>query len=85
MIDRECLCCIVRNDWAAGGVDELLKGAGKDATRLIRTAHSFVNVHTMLATCLVGTLADSYWLVIFAANRKTKFWHRKKKKKKKKF
>ena len=37
-----------------GGVTELMKGAGRDATALCEKAHPYVNVHNMVDKCLVG-------------------------------
>lgn len=37
-----------------GGVEELMRGAGSDATELFNEAHRWVNYETMLAKCLVG-------------------------------
>ncbi|KAI9033108.1 cytochrome b5-like heme/steroid binding domain-containing protein [Hyaloraphidium curvatum] len=42
-----------------GGVKELLRGAGRDATKLFMDAHSWVNVHLMLDKCLVGFLVGN--------------------------
>ncbi len=39
-----------------GGAGELLRGAGRDATRLFAEVHPWVNYETMLAACLVGVL-----------------------------
>lgn len=41
-----------------GGKGELLRGAGKDATKLFGEVHPWVNYETMLAACLVGVLVD---------------------------
>ena len=41
-----------------GGVKEVMKGAGKDATKLIDKIHAWVNVENMLARCLVGGLIE---------------------------
>jgi len=37
-----------------GGVDEIMKSAGKDGTKLFDFKHAWVNVESMLAKCLVG-------------------------------
>lgn len=37
-----------------GGEPELLRGAGRDGTRLFGEVHPWVNYETMLAACLVG-------------------------------
>ncbi|KAA8910357.1 hypothetical protein TRICI_004155 [Trichomonascus ciferrii] len=37
-----------------GGVDEIMKCAGKDGTKLFRYYHPWVNFENMLDTCLVG-------------------------------
>ncbi|TLD25258.1 hypothetical protein PspLS_05605 [Pyricularia sp. CBS 133598] len=37
-----------------GGEGELLRGAGKDATKIFGEVHPWVNYETMLAACLVG-------------------------------
>lgn len=41
-----------------GGVPELMRGAGRDATALFGEVHPWVNYETMLAACLVGLLVD---------------------------
>ncbi|RWS13640.1 cytochrome b5 reductase 4-like isoform X5 [Dinothrombium tinctorium] len=43
-------------DYHPGGVDELMRGAGKDATDLFNDVHRWVNVESMLSKCLVGRL-----------------------------
>ncbi|KAL5718698.1 cytochrome-b5 reductase [Ranunculus cassubicifolius] len=42
-----------------GGVDMLMKGAGKDCTALFNKYHAWVNAEFMLEKCLVGMLDDS--------------------------
>ncbi|XP_055317973.1 cytochrome b5 reductase 4 isoform X2 [Sitodiplosis mosellana] len=39
-----------------GGVDELMKGAGKDATKLFDDVHAWVNYEQLLCKCFVGPL-----------------------------
>ena len=39
-----------------GGPEELMRGAGKDATLLFDKYHRWVNVDSMLDKCLVGYL-----------------------------
>lgn len=39
-----------------GGVDELMKGVGKDATKLFDNVHSWVNYESILQKCVVGRL-----------------------------
>jgi cytochrome b involved in lipid metabolism len=39
-----------------GGAAELLKGAGKDGTKLFQQIHAWVNVDAMLRSCLLGVL-----------------------------
>ncbi|KAL7791284.1 hypothetical protein V8C37DRAFT_382572 [Trichoderma ceciliae] len=41
-----------------GGVPELMRGAGRDATKLFGEIHPWVNYETMLAACLVGLLVE---------------------------
>lgn len=43
-------------DFHPGGRDELMRGAGKDATDLFNQVHGFVNFRSMLQKCLVGDL-----------------------------
>ena len=45
-------------DYHPGGWDELLKGAGGDATHLFNEVHRWVNYESMMAACLVGKLVD---------------------------
>ncbi|KAJ3949051.1 uncharacterized protein N0V96_000161 [Colletotrichum fioriniae] len=40
------------------GEPELLRGAGRDATKLFGEIHPWVNYETMLSACLVGLLVD---------------------------
>ena len=42
-----------------GGIDTLLKAAGKDGTALFEKHHSWVNAHGLLEACCVGRLAGS--------------------------
>ena len=39
-----------------GGESELMKGAGRDGTKLFMEAHPWVNWENMLESCLVGVL-----------------------------
>ncbi|KAI3978309.1 hypothetical protein MKX01_013107 [Papaver californicum] len=41
-----------------GGVDMLMKGAGRDCTSLFNKYHAWVNYEFMLEKCLVGTLDE---------------------------
>ena len=41
-----------------GGVDEMMRGSGKDATELFNNTHSWVNYNSMLKKCLVGHLVS---------------------------
>lgn len=42
-----------------GGVDEMMKGAGIDATELFNETHAWVNYNSMLKKCLVGNLSQT--------------------------
>ncbi|KAK4308467.1 hypothetical protein Pmani_019835 [Petrolisthes manimaculis] len=42
-----------------GGEDELMRGAGIDATTLFNEVHKWVNFETMLQKCLVGRLVEA--------------------------
>ncbi|KAM5355230.1 hypothetical protein ACJ41O_001876 [Fusarium nematophilum] len=41
-----------------GGVPELMRGAGREATKLFGEIHPWVNYETMLSACLVGLLVE---------------------------
>ncbi|KFA48940.1 hypothetical protein S40293_02559 [Stachybotrys chartarum IBT 40293] len=41
-----------------GGVPELMRGAGRDGTKLFGEVHPWVNYETMLAACMVGILVE---------------------------
>lgn len=41
-----------------GGPDELMRGAGKDATMLFNEIHRWVNFESMLQACLIGKLVS---------------------------
>lgn len=45
-------------DFHPGGWDELVKGAGRDATDLFNEIHRWVNYQGLLEACLVGKLVD---------------------------
>lgn len=49
-------------DFHPGGRDQLLRGAGKDATNLFDQYHAFVNVDQLLAKCFVGPLRNTVTL-----------------------
>ena len=51
-------------DYHPGGLDELMRGAGIDATNLFNEVHRWVNYESMLKACLVGKLvAEPFKLV----------------------
>ena len=43
-------------DFHPGGVDEMMRGAGSDATELFNEIHRYVNYESMLKKCFVGPL-----------------------------
>ncbi|XP_025988239.1 cytochrome b5 reductase 4 isoform X2 [Solenopsis invicta] len=43
-------------DFHPGGVDELMRGVGKDATKLFENVHAWVNYQSILQKCVVGRL-----------------------------
>lgn len=45
-------------DFHPGGVPELMRGAGRDGTRLFGEVHPWVNYENMLTSCLIGLLVD---------------------------
>ena len=45
-------------EYHPGGWDELVRGAGIDATDLFNEVHRWVNYESMLAACVVGKLVD---------------------------
>jgi ferredoxin-NADP reductase len=46
-------------EYHPGGPEELMRGAGSDATALFAEAHSWVNFESLLASCLLGELDPS--------------------------
>uniref|UniRef100_A0A8D8VJD9 Cytochrome b5 reductase 4 n=1 Tax=Cacopsylla melanoneura TaxID=428564 RepID=A0A8D8VJD9_9HEMI len=46
-------------DFHPGGRDELMKGAGQDATELFNKVHPWVNYESILQKCIVGKLGTS--------------------------
>lgn len=49
-------------DYHPGGRDQLMRGAGKDATSLFDEFHAWVNIDQLLAKCLVGPLRNTVTL-----------------------
>jgi len=45
-------------DYHPGGWDELVRGAGMDATDLFNEVHRWVNYESLMAACLVGKLVE---------------------------
>ncbi|OTF74277.1 cytochrome b5 reductase 4-like protein [Euroglyphus maynei] len=50
--------CTAYLDYHPGGMDELMKGAGKNATNMFEDVHSWVNYESLLEKCFIGRLAD---------------------------
>jgi cytochrome-b5 reductase len=46
-------------DFHPGGVEEMMRGAGTDATELFNEIHRYVNYESMLKKCFVGPLINS--------------------------
>ncbi|KAK0056676.1 cytochrome b5 reductase 4-like isoform X1 [Biomphalaria pfeifferi] len=46
-------------DYHPGGIDELMKAAGRDGTALFDEIHNWVNVESMLEKCFIGQLEIS--------------------------
>ncbi|CAG0884392.1 unnamed protein product, partial [Darwinula stevensoni] len=46
-------------EYHPGGEEELMKGAGKDATDLFNQVHRWVNFESLLQKCLIGKLQDT--------------------------
>jgi cytochrome-b5 reductase len=49
-------------DFHPGGREQLLRGAGKDATALFDEYHAWVNIDQLLAKCFVGPLRNTVTL-----------------------
>lgn len=45
-------------DFHPGGADELMRGVGKDATKLFDEVHAWVNYEQLLKKCLIGPLRN---------------------------
>ncbi|XP_011502582.1 PREDICTED: cytochrome b5 reductase 4 [Ceratosolen solmsi marchali] len=46
-------------DFHPGGISELMKGAGKDSTKLFEEIHAWVNYQSILQKCIIGRLQNS--------------------------
>ncbi|XP_077292840.1 cytochrome b5 reductase 4 [Arctopsyche grandis] len=46
-------------DYHPGGPDEVMRGAGKDATQLFDQVHAWVNFESLLSKCLIGPLKQT--------------------------
>lgn len=44
-------------DFHPGGISELMRGVGKDATKLFESVHAWVNYQSILQKCVVGRLS----------------------------
>ncbi|XP_013148115.1 PREDICTED: cytochrome b5 reductase 4-like isoform X2 [Papilio polytes] len=51
-----------------GGAEELMRGAGRDATELFDKIHPWINYDSLLVKCLVGTLRVETQDIFFDAN-----------------
>lgn len=58
-------------DFHPGGVDELMKGVGIDATKIFDDVHAWVNYEQLLAKCLIGPLRNSVTLNIASSKSKS--------------
>ncbi|XP_058837562.1 cytochrome b5 reductase 4 isoform X2 [Topomyia yanbarensis] len=58
-------------DFHPGGIDELMRGAGKDATTLFDEVHAWVNYESLLAKCFVGPLRSTGTLHLGSDSPKT--------------
>lgn len=43
-----------------GGEAELLRGAGRDGTKMFGEIHPWVNYETMLSACLIGIMVEEH-------------------------
>lgn len=59
-------------DFHPGGVDELMKGVGIDATKMFDDVHAWVNYEQLLAKCLVGPLRTTATLNLTTDTKPTK-------------
>ncbi|XP_055631711.1 cytochrome b5 reductase 4 isoform X2 [Toxorhynchites rutilus septentrionalis] len=46
-------------DFHPGGIDELMRGVGRDATKLFDEVHAWVNYESLLAKCYIGPLRST--------------------------
>lgn len=58
-------------DFHPGGVDELMKGVGIDATKLFDDVHAWVNYEQLLGKCLIGPLRNVVTLNIASSTTKS--------------
>ncbi|XP_047368677.1 cytochrome b5 reductase 4 isoform X1 [Vespa velutina] len=58
-------------DFHPGGIDELMKGVGKDATKLFDNVHAWVNYQSLLQKCVVGRLSRPSTSNLSKANEKS--------------
>ncbi|XP_017050996.1 cytochrome b5 reductase 4 [Drosophila ficusphila] len=60
MAIRGCVFNVTRYmDFHPGGVDELMRGVGRDATKLFDEVHAWVNYPQLLGKCYVGPLKEN--------------------------
>jgi cytochrome b involved in lipid metabolism len=75
VVKGKCYAASAYLPYHPGGINEILRGAGKDATSLFEEYHKWVNADAMLKKCFIGPVVKSSSLLLQATTTTTATKH----------